>query len=232
MNKKELPDFENAVVIENVSIVYGNTKILHKINWKIKKGDKWALTGPNGSGKSTLLSLLNADNPQSYACEIVLFDKKRGTGENIWDIKSKIGFLSPELHLHYKSDKKCAEIIKDGFEGQFGTKSKISGTEEKILSLLFDYFDAGAIINRNFNLLSPGEQKLILFMAIIFKNPAMLILDEPFQGMDEKVIKKCLKLLSVFCKEGRTLIFVTHIENEIPACINKILKLKEGRVNF
>jgi len=56
------------------------------------------VSGPNGAGKSTLLSLITADNPQAYANEIWLFDRRRGSGESIWDIKKRIGFVSPELH--------------------------------------------------------------------------------------------------------------------------------------
>lgn len=62
---------------------------------------EWALSGENGSGKSTLLSLVCADNPQSYACDITLFGRKRGSGESIWEIKKHIGYVSPEMHRAY-----------------------------------------------------------------------------------------------------------------------------------
>ncbi|MEI9944741.1 MAG: ATP-binding cassette domain-containing protein [Chitinophagaceae bacterium] len=65
------------------------------------------LSGPNGAGKSTLLSLVTADNPQAYANDVYLFDKKRGSGESIWDIKKKIGFLSPELHVFFDQSCTC-----------------------------------------------------------------------------------------------------------------------------
>lgn len=55
------------------------------------------VTGPNGSGKSTLLSIICADIPQAYACDVTLFDRPRGSGESIWDIKRHIGYVSPEL---------------------------------------------------------------------------------------------------------------------------------------
>ena len=90
---------------------YGDKVILDKINWQILPGERWALLGPNGAGKSTLLSLINGDNPQAYANDIVLFDKKRGTGESIWDIKSKIGFVSPELHQYFPTDNSCLQVI-------------------------------------------------------------------------------------------------------------------------
>ncbi len=85
----------------NVTIKYGEKVILNNINWEVKKGECWSISGPNGAGKSTLLSLVTADNPQAYANELYLFDKRRGSGESIWDIKRRIGFVSPELHLYF-----------------------------------------------------------------------------------------------------------------------------------
>ncbi len=74
--------------------------MLKNINWQLNEGGKMAVTSErNGSGKSTLLSLLNADYPQAYANQIYLFGKKRGSGESIWDIKEKIGIISPRIAL-------------------------------------------------------------------------------------------------------------------------------------
>lgn len=77
---------EEIVQLNKVSIRYGERTILSNLDWTVKRGEKWALSGENGAGKSTLLSLICADNPQSYACDISLFGKKRGTGESIWEI--------------------------------------------------------------------------------------------------------------------------------------------------
>ena len=66
---------DEIVRLNNVSIRYGERTILKALNWTVRRGEKWALSGANGSGKSTLLSLICADNPQSYACDITLFGK-------------------------------------------------------------------------------------------------------------------------------------------------------------
>lgn len=101
---KPLPVIKNPSVdevlirMENVTIQYNNNIILNNINWQVNPGECWQIKGHNGAGKSTLLSLINGDNPQAYAQQIYLFGKKRGSGESIWDIKKKIGFVSPELY--------------------------------------------------------------------------------------------------------------------------------------
>jgi molybdate transport system ATP-binding protein len=96
------------------------SRVLHNISWQVKQGERWALLGPNGAGKSTLLSLAYGDNPQAYANDIILFDKKRGTGESIWDIKRKCGFVSPELYQFFPMDNSCAQVIESGFYDTLG----------------------------------------------------------------------------------------------------------------
>ena len=74
--------FNEVVRMERVNIAYNGKSILSDINWIITKGERWAVAGPNGAGKSTLLSLITADNPQAYANDIWLFERKRGSGES------------------------------------------------------------------------------------------------------------------------------------------------------
>ena len=87
-----------VVRLNNVTVKYDDRTILAGLDWVVEQGDVWALSGENGAGKSTLLSLVCADNLQSYACDISLFGRKRGTGESIWEIKKNIGYVSPEMH--------------------------------------------------------------------------------------------------------------------------------------
>lgn len=91
---------EHIVDLNKVSIRYGERVILKELDWTVKCGEKWALSGENGAGKSTLLSLICADNPQSYACDISLFGRKRAAA-SIWEIKKHIGYVSPEMHRAY-----------------------------------------------------------------------------------------------------------------------------------
>ena len=100
---------------QNVSITYGEISILHDITWTVRQGERWALQGANGAGKSTLLSLILADNPQAYSNTIRLFGRRRGSGESIWEIKSRIGWVSPELHIFYDRSITGRDVIGSGF---------------------------------------------------------------------------------------------------------------------
>jgi molybdate transport system ATP-binding protein len=222
------PDFEIAAQFNGVNISYGDKKILKNLNWTIKKGEKWALLGHNGAGKSTLLSLITADNPQAYSQDIVLFDRKRGTGESIWEIKKRIGFISPELHLYFRSDMNCKEVAATGFVNTLFLNRTLKDSEDKLLSYLFDYFEISELEEKTFLRISTGQQRLILFIRAVVKNPVLFILDEPFQGMDHITLKKCQNLLKWYCTPTKTIIFVSHIREEIPDFIDKVYLLNEG----
>ena len=104
----------------HINIRYGQRTILKDLNWLVMRGEHWALTGENGAGKSTLLSLVCADNPQAYACDIRLFGNKRGSGESIWDIKRRIGYVSPEMYSAYRKPLPAIDIVASGLRDTIG----------------------------------------------------------------------------------------------------------------
>ena len=222
--------FETAIELKDVSVQYGNKKVLDKIAWRVLKNEKWALLGKNGAGKSTLLSLLNADNPQLYRNEIVLFDEVRQIGQSIWKVKQRIGFFSPELHAYFNEDLDVFDVIATGYTDKFIPKNNISEAEQHHIEDLLSFYSLSGLRNRKYLQLSSGEQRLILFLRSLVKDVDLLILDEPFQGFDNTLIEQSRQLLDQYCK-NTTLIFVTHYESEIPDCVNNFLILKDGRVD-
>jgi molybdate transport system ATP-binding protein len=216
-HSKAIKPFEIAVQMTNVSVKYDEKHALQNINWTVKRGEKWALLGGNGSGKSTLLSLIYGDHPQAYANDIILFDKKRGSGESIWDIKKRIGYVSPELHLYFTENISNFDLVTEG------------GKNSRLAKQLFQYYDFNHLVKRDFQVLSFGEQRLILLIRALVQQPDLLILDEPFQGLDSYKIGLSKALLNEFCKD-KTLIFVTHYKGEIPNIVTQVLHLKEGKI--
>ena len=223
--------YNQIVKMEKVHIQYGNKVILNDVDWEIKTGDRWALLGPNGAGKSTLLSLINGDNPQAYANNIILFDKKRGTGESIWDIKKKIGFVSPELHQYFPTDNSCLQVIESGYYDTLGLFRP--GNKERT-DVAFRWMKALEIDQHARHLLKnipASAQRLCLLARALIKNPSLLIFDEPCQGMDDHQQLHFKKLVDTICSLSNvTLIYVTHYQHEIPNSVNKVLRLDNGRI--
>ena len=134
------PESQEIVRLNSVSIKYGNRTILKNLDWLIRKGEKWALGGENGAGKSTLLSLICADNPQSYACDISLFGNKRGSGESIWSIKKHIGYVSPEMHRSYLQNVPTIDIVASGLHDSIGLYKKPDLSQKDICLFWLNVF--------------------------------------------------------------------------------------------
>lgn len=223
---KELSAHQVTFRMEHVSIQYGKRTILKELDWEVRNGEKWALFGPNGAGKSTLLSLIYADNPQSYANTLYLFDKKRGSGESIWDIKKRIGYVSPEMHLFYMENVPTLHIIGSGFFDSVGLYRKCSPAQEQQALAWMRVFGIESLRDRSFLTLSSGEQRLALLTRAFVKDPDLLILDEPLHGLDVSNKKKVARIIERFCsRPGKTLIYVTHYQNELPSCVDKRFEL-------
>lgn len=236
---KELPYFlqkppktnaKEMVKLENVNVSYGEKKVLKNINWQLNEGERWLLQGPNGSGKSTLLSLLNGDHPQAYANQIYLFGKKRGSGESIWDIKEKIGIISPELHWYYDLNANVAQTIASGFFDSMSLYQKLSFEQQQKLEQILHFFDLKDDKNKKLNTLSLGKQRLALLARTIVKNPELLILDEPCQGLDVQQTKYFNRVVDDLCNSGHTLIYVGHFESQLPESLSHKLILEKGEI--
>jgi len=217
------------VQMTEVSINYGDVQILRDLNWQMKQGENWAISGPNGAGKTTVLSLILGDNPQSYRNDIVLFGKKRGSGESIWEIKEKIGWVSPELRVHYQSNTTCLNVVCSGFFDSVGLYRKCSAEQIDLANRWMDSVGISALTERLFGSASAGEQRLVLLARALVKNPPLLILDEPCQGLDSNNCKLILNLLDKLCQQiAVNMIYVTHHLDELPTSITHLLKLEEG----
>lgn len=227
--KNEKLEFSNAAILKDIQIRYGQRTILKNLNWTIRKGEKWALLGPNGAGKSTLLSLICGDNPQAYANDITLFDQKRGTGESIWDIKKRIGFISPEMHLYYLKNVRCLDVVGSGFFDTIGLYKKCNTEQEIIAQKWMEIFGISHIKDISFLNISSGEQRLVLLARVLVKNPDLLILDEPLHGLDVINKQRVKKIIEQFCDADKSLIYVTHYEDEIPSVVDNRLVLTKNK---
>lgn len=218
------------VRLNKVTIRYGERTILKDLDWVVRKGEHWSLTGPNGSGKSTLLGLVCADNPQSYACDISLFGRKRGSGESIWDIKKHIGYVSPELHRSFKRYITAERIVANGLRDFHGLFTKANEEEIRTARKCLERFGAGHLAGTSFLNMSSGEQRIVLLARAFVKNADLLILDEPFHGLDDENVRMVRGIIEEYCQNpDNTLLMVTHRMEELPSCIDHNLTLKVNR---
>ncbi len=241
--QRDTPLWGNVVQMRGVNISYGARQIFRNLDWSVHSGQKWNVTGPNGSGKSTLLSLVNADNPAAYSQDITLFDRRRGSGESIWEIKRHIGYLSGEMHSSYRTPDAVMEVLRGGLCERFGGLPQASAgqtgqaaaaaaakeagqAENQMLLQWLRLFGAEHLAGRNYLSLSSGEQRYVLLIRAFVKNPDLLILDEPFQGLDPVLRSRAAAVIGAYCRQkNKTLIFVTHYIEELPSVVTHTLEL-------
>jgi molybdate transport system ATP-binding protein len=158
--------------------------------------------------------------------EVIVFGKRRGDGESVWNLKKNIGWVSPELQLHFDDSVSVADVVLSGFHqtiGLFETPSRRqSAAARRWLSRfgLLEFADL-RLFSR-----SAGLQRMTLLARALVKNPRLLILDEPCQGLDpahrDLIIRNVDALIRA---RSVTAIFVTHRPEEIPRSIKRVLRL-------
>lgn len=221
------------VEIAGASIRYGETQVLRGVSWTIRSGQNWVLRGRNGSGKSTLISLITADNPQAYANDIRLFGRQRGSGESIWEIKEKIGWMAPELQYHYDGEVSCYEVVCSGLYDTVGLYRESSRREDRAVRQWMENLEVEAWAQATFGSLSDGQQRLVLLARALVKEPPLVILDEPCQGLDPAHRQRVLAILDQVARQPRsTLVYVTPHLAEVPGAFGHELRLHRGRVAY
>jgi molybdate transport system ATP-binding protein len=174
---------------------------------------------------------VNGDNPQAFANEIYLFDRKKGSGESIWDIKHKIGYVSPELHHYFDSTASCYEVVASGLFDTIGLFRQLSAIQKEMVDQWVSLLQIDHLCGKMFMQLSNGEQRLVLLVRALVKNPPMLILDEPCQGLDTEVAARFIALINEICvKMQKTLVYISHYKEEIPSCVTYTLQLEQGKI--
>ncbi len=215
----DLPQSYNPITAEinplikfnNVSVTYNERPIISDICWEIKSGEFWQLIGPNGSGKSTILSLITGDNPKAYGQDITLFAVKKGSGESVWDIKKMIGYFSSDMLRGFKRLDSIGNMIASGFFDTVGLYKTPTNQQIKIVHQWLHVLNMYNIRKQNFLSLSIGHQTLVLIARAMIKQPPLLILDEPTNGLDDIDAHIFTQLINKISKETNTaILYVSH----------------------
>ncbi|MCT8987017.1 ATP-binding cassette domain-containing protein [Shewanella sp. KJ10-1] len=155
------------------------------------------------------------DHPQCYSNDIDIFGKKRGSGESIWEIKQHIGMVSSALHMQYRVNCNAIDVIVSGFYDSIGLYQKPTQQQVAIATEWLAMLHMGHLAKTAFKQLEYGQQRLLLIARAIVKQPTLLILDEPYQGLDylgRRLIKNSLELIA---KEQLTqLLYVSHYQQD------------------
>lgn len=216
------------LAFHSVGVRYGDAVQFQGFDWTLRPGEHTLVHGPNGCGKSTLLGLITGDHPQCYANDIQIFGYQRGTGESIWDIKRQLGIVSPSLHRDYRARGNIETVAFSGFFDSIGLYAQPTTQQRQTANQWLEVLGLIDFAKRPFSTLSFGQQRLALIARALVKQPPLIILDEPTQGLDDLNRHLVLASLeSLASLQRTTLIFVSHREDEHLSLFKQRLQFSE-----
>jgi molybdate transport system ATP-binding protein len=219
------------VEFRDVTVKQGSIVLLDHLTFTINPGERWALVGPNGSGKSTLLSLILADNPQAFANHVRVGGRQLGPGCGIWEIKQRLGWVSPELDAHYPPEASALDAVLSGFASSLGVYDEPTQLQKASALEWLDRLGAAGARDRPFAALATRDRRLVLLARAAVHGPSLLLLDEPCLGLDQPGRERLLASIETTALALHAgMVFVTHDPSEIPATVTKLLVLESGRL--
>lgn len=194
---------------------YGNHILFSGLDLDIFPGDHTLITGKNGCGKSTLLNIITGDNSKCYANDLTIFGRQRGSGESIWEIKRHLGLVSPALHREYRVPGSTLQAVVSGYFDSIGLYRKVNAQQLDTARHFLQIIGLADRETTPFRNLSHAHQRLVLIARALIKQPGLLILDEPSQGLDDLNRNRLIELMEeIATRHLATLLFVSHREDE------------------
>jgi molybdate transport system ATP-binding protein len=214
--------------IHNADVFLDRQKVLHGIDWQLRRGEHWAVLGGNGAGKTTFLKLVASDLYPLFGARVSRFEF---TADNtIWDLRRRIGCVSPLLQTHYRERLTAEQVVVSGFFSSIGLVEKPTLAQQRRASALLKEFDLDHLKTKSMLTLSFGELRKVLTLRALVHKPELLILDEPFDGLDAAARRDFSAALEKIAASGAQLLIVTHHLDDLPRCITHGMFLQKGRI--
>lgn len=214
----------------DVSVRYNGFFLFNHLNLTVRLGDNLGIAGPNGSGKTTILRLIYGDHLQAYSNDISLFGQQRGTGETVWEIKHRIGMVTPHLTPRFRNKNTVLEVVLGGFFDSIGLYRRPSRKQLTQADGWINALGLAHLKERFFVTLSSGEKTAVLIARATLKQPELLLLDEPFSGLDAIKRGVVTGVVEQVCSSRTSsVIMVTQRKEHMPASFPEILDLGEHK---
>ncbi|WP_461209226.1 ATP-binding cassette domain-containing protein [Desulfocurvus sp. DL9XJH121] len=218
-----------AVIIDmrGVTVLRGGRAALDDVDWTVRRGEHWAVLGDNGAGKSTLAALAMAALRPSTG-RVSWFGRSEGV--NVWELRKRIGLVSPELQAGYRYNISALDLVASGFFSSVGLYDRVSEEQAARARECMALANMAGFEERPVRSLSYGQIRRLVIARALVTRPELLILDEPSAGLDAASRQGFLADLDALAASGATLVVITHRPEEIPACVGKAMILAQGRV--
>ncbi len=219
--------------IRNATIYRGNTRVFDNFDLTIEQHEQVAILGPNGSGKTTLLKVVNREIYPVLRDDSWVRILGRSTW-NVWELRSHIGVVSHDLQAKYRATTSGLDVVLSGYLSSVGIHGILAGRinvaqKTKARQVMHD-LGVGSLADTPLRNMSTGQQRRCLLGRALVHDPDTLILDEPTAGLDLTASFDYLARVRDLVVKGKNIVVVTHLLNEIPPDIERIVLLREGSI--
>jgi molybdate transport system ATP-binding protein len=219
---------DNPIIkVEHANVWLDHRRALADINWTLYEGEHWQITGPNGAGKSTFLRLLHGQLRPAKGGSIQF--PGIDDPDNVWSLRKQIAWVSPELQAGYWYPTNVRECIASGFESSIGQTRRLSSAENEIVDELLEQFELEVFADRNVKALSYGQFRRVLIARAVVHTPKVLLLDEPWEGLDAGNLDLVTRELNQIIERGSQLICATHVAVN-GARFNREMRIEKGHI--
>ncbi|MFZ5586490.1 MAG: ATP-binding cassette domain-containing protein [Thermodesulfobacteriota bacterium] len=203
-------------------------RVLTGIDWQIKAGEHWAVLGPNGAGKTSLLRLLAGELLPALGGRVEWFGG--GPRPSLGELRRRVGLVSADLQTGHKYAQTGLETAISGAMGSIGLNARPSAPQTAAARRWLDRLGLAHLAGRDVRGLSYGELRRFIIARAMVGEPRLLLLDEPFAGLDQAAREEVAELLTHLAGSGVGLVLVTHHAEDILPCVGHVLELEGGRV--
>jgi molybdate transport system ATP-binding protein len=215
------------VQVVGANVWLGARHVLHNIDWRIDERQQWVVSGPNGSGKSTLLRLLHGQVRPAAGGAIRW--PALGDPRNVWTLRRRVAWVSPELQAGYRYPTSVRACVASGFDSSVGlTRSPTNSESSRVAELLAE-FALDTLAERPLSSLSYGQARRALIARALVNRPRLLLLDEPWEGLDDVVSAALNVALRAAIARGTQIVCATHLAAHRELFTHEI-ELDAGRV--
>ena len=209
-------------------VLVDGRRVLRDLDWTLRQGESWAVRGPNGAGKSTFLRLLLGEEHLAPGGRIHRLDL--GPSADVREVRARVGLVAPDLQARHRGDATGLEVALSGFAGSIGLGEETTAAQRSAASGWLSAVGADHLSSRSIQSMSYGEMRRLLFARALVTDPEVLLLDEPFNGLEPRARVLAMELVERLCRAGRTTVLVTHHDDEVVPSIRNELRLRDGRV--
>ena len=203
-------------------------RVLRGLDWTVRRGEGWVVRGPNGAGKSTLLRLLLGEEHLAPGGRVRRLDL--GERPSVWEVKARVALVAPDLQARHRGEASGEEVVLSGFTASIGRAGDATQGERRAAAAWMEALGVAHLATRSVQSISYGELRRLLFARALVQDPDVLLLDEPFNGLEPRARAEAMDLVERLARSGRAVILVTHHDDEVVPSLGHELWLREGRV--